>query len=75
MARDCSFGEQVNAEEALTWDLMLSDRVWGYVIMRLGGLFEAGMIIVHSKEMVVRQVPRFFFVRTLFAVSTTGWSR
>ena len=53
--------------------LMLSDRVWGYVIMLLGGLFGAGMIIVHSKGFVVGKSGGFFFVWTLFALSTTGW--
>jgi hypothetical protein len=53
--------------------LMLSDRFWGYVIMLLGGLFAAGMIIVHSKGIVVGKSGGFFFVWTLFALSTTGW--
>ena len=53
--------------------LMLSDRVWGYVIMLIGGLFGAGMIIVHSKGLVVGNSGGFFFVWTLFALSTTGW--
>lgn len=53
--------------------LMLSDRVWGYVIMLLGGLFGAGMIIIHSKGIVVGKSGGFFFVWTLFALSTTGW--
>jgi hypothetical protein len=53
--------------------LMLSDRVWGYVIMLLGGLFGAGMIVVHSKGFVVGKSGGFFYVRTLFALSTTGW--
>jgi hypothetical protein len=53
--------------------LMLSDRVWGYVIMLIGGLFAAGMIIVHSKGIVVGKSGGFFFVWTLFALSTTGW--
>lgn len=53
--------------------LMLSDRVWGYVIMLLGGLFGAGMIIVHSRGLVVGKGGGFFFVWTLFALSTTGW--
>ena len=53
--------------------LMLSDRVWGYVIMLFGGLFGAGMIIVHSKGIVVAKSGGFFFVWTLFALSTTGW--
>lgn len=53
--------------------LMLSDRVWGYVIMLLGGLFGAGMIIIHSKGIVVGKSGGFFFVWTLFALSATGW--
>ena len=53
--------------------LMLSDRVWGYVIMFLGGLFGAGMIVVHSRGFVVGKSGGFFFVWTLFALSTTGW--
>src|SRR5512145_97496 len=53
--------------------LMLSDRVWGYVMMLLGGLFAAGMIIVHSRGIVVGKSGGFFFVWTLFALSTTGW--
>ena len=53
--------------------LMLSDRVWGYVIMLFGGLVGAGMIIIHSRGFVVGNSGGFFFVWTLFAVSTTGW--
>jgi hypothetical protein len=53
--------------------LMLSDRVWGYIIMFFGGLFAAGMIIIHSKGIVVGKSGGFFFVWTLFALSTTGW--
>jgi hypothetical protein len=53
--------------------LMLSDRVAGYVIMLLGGLFGAAMIVVHSKGLVVGKSGGFFFVWTLFALSTTGW--
>ena len=54
--------------------LMLSDRIWGYIIMLLGGLIGAGMIIVHSKGGgVVSNSGGFFFVWTLFALSTTGW--
>jgi hypothetical protein len=53
--------------------LMLSDRVWGYLIMLVGGLFAAGMIIVHSNGIVVGKSGGFFFVWTLFALSTTGW--
>jgi hypothetical protein len=53
--------------------LMASDRVWGYVVMLLGGLFGAGMIIVHAKGIVVRPSGGFFFVWTLFALGATGW--
>jgi len=53
--------------------LMLSDRVWGYIIMLFGGLIAAGMIVVHSKGFVVGKSAGFFFVWTLFALSTTGW--
>jgi hypothetical protein len=53
--------------------LMLSDRIWGYIIMLLGGLIGAGMIVVHAKGSVVRNSDGFFFVWTLFALSTTGW--
>jgi hypothetical protein len=53
--------------------LMLSDRVAGYIIMLLGGLIGAGMIVVHSRGFVVGNSGGFFFVWTLFAVSTTGW--
>jgi hypothetical protein len=53
--------------------LMLSDRVWGYIIMLLGGLIGAAMIIVHSKGGVISNSGGFFFVWTLFALSTTGW--
>ena len=53
--------------------VMLSERVWGYVIMFFGGLFGAGMIVAHSHGFVVGQAGGFFFVWTLFALSTTGW--
>jgi hypothetical protein len=53
--------------------LMAPDRVWGYVMMLLGGLFSAGMIVVHARGIVVSQSGGFFFVWTLFALSTTGW--
>ena len=53
--------------------LMLSGRVWGYVIMLLGGLLGAGMIVIHSKGLVVGKSGGFFFVWTPFALSTTGW--
>ena len=53
--------------------LMLSDRIWGYIIMLLMGVIGAGMIIVHSRAGVVGRSGGFFFVWTLFALSTTGW--
>jgi hypothetical protein len=53
--------------------LALSGRVWGYVIMLVGGLLGAGMIIVHANGVVVGKSGGFFFVWTLFALSTTGW--
>ena len=52
--------------------LMLSDRVWGYVIMLFGGLIATGMIVVHSPGTVVNKSGGFFFVWTLFILSTTG---
>jgi hypothetical protein len=52
--------------------LVLSDRVLGYIIMLLGGLFGAAMIIVHAKGLVVGKSGGFFFVWTQFALSTTG---
>jgi hypothetical protein len=51
----------------------LSGRVWGYVIMLVGGLFGAAMIVVHAQGIVVSKSGGFFFVWTLFALSTTGW--
>ena len=53
--------------------LMLSDRIWGYIIMLFGGLIGAAMIIAHSKGVVISNSGGFFFVWTLFALSTTGW--
>jgi len=53
--------------------LVSPDRVWGYVMMLLGGLFAAGMIVVHAKGIVVRSSGGFFFTWTLFALSATGW--
>lgn len=53
--------------------LVASDRVWGYVMMLLGGLFSVGMIVLHARGIVVSQSNGFFFVWTLFALSTTGW--
>ena len=53
--------------------LMLSDRIWGYIIMLFGGLIGAAMIIIHSRGWVIGNSHGFFFVWTLFAVSTTGW--
>jgi hypothetical protein len=53
--------------------LMLSDRIWGYIIMLFGGLIGAAMIILHTKGFVISKSGGFFFVWTLFALSTTGW--
>ena len=53
--------------------LMASDRIGGYVMMLLGGLFSVAMIVVHARGIVVSQSGGFFFVWTLFALSTTGW--
>jgi hypothetical protein len=53
--------------------LMLSDRVAGYIVMLLGGLIAAGMIVIHSRDFVVHQSGGFYFVFTMFALSTTGW--
>ena len=53
--------------------LMLPNRVSGYIIMLLGGLISAGMIVLHARTGVVRQSGGFYFVLTLFALSTTGW--
>lgn len=53
--------------------LMAPDRVWGYVVMLLGGLFGAAMIVVHARGTVVGKSGGFFFVWTLFALSATGW--
>ena len=53
--------------------LVASERIWGYVMMLLGGLFSVAMIVVHAKGIVVRPSGGFFFVWTLFALSATGW--
>ena len=53
--------------------LMLSDTVVGYIIMLLAGLISAGMIVIHSRDFVVHQSGGFYFVFTMFALSTTGW--
>ena len=53
--------------------LMAPDRIWGHVMMLLGGLFSVGMIVVHAKGIVVSHSGGFFFVWTQFALSTTGW--
>ena len=53
--------------------LVASERIWGYIMMLLGGLFSVAMIAVHAKGIVVRQSGGFFFVWTLFALSATGW--
>ena len=53
--------------------LMMPDRVVGLIIMLLGGLIGAGMIVTHSKGLIVHQNGGFFFVWTMFAIATTGW--
>ena len=53
--------------------LLGSDRIWGYVIMLLGGLASVGMIVMHARGIVVPPSGGFFFVWTLFTLSTTGW--
>jgi hypothetical protein len=53
--------------------LMAPHRVWGYVIMLLGGLIGAGMIVVHAKGTVVGKSEGFFFVWTMFALAAAGW--
>ena len=53
--------------------LMLSDRISGYVIMFFGGLFSAGMIIIHSNGFVIGNSHGYFFVWTLLALGATGW--
>ena len=53
--------------------LVAPDRVWGYSIMLLGGLFGAAMIVVHAKGTVVGRSEGFFFVWTMFALAATGW--
>jgi TRAP-type C4-dicarboxylate transport system permease small subunit len=53
--------------------LMLSDRVWGQIIMLVGGVFAAGMIFIHSPGGVVGKSGGFFFIWTLLALSITGW--
>lgn len=52
--------------------LMLSERVWGYVIMLFGGLCGVGIMVVHAPGFVVGKSGGFFFVWTMFALSTTG---
>lgn len=53
--------------------LMWSNRIAGYIIMLLAGLVSAGMIVIHSRGGFVHQRGGFFFIWTMFAVSTTGW--
>ena len=53
--------------------LMAPNRVWGYLVMLLGGIFGAAMIVVHAQGTVVGKSEGFFFVWTLFALSATGW--
>ena len=48
-------------------------RVWGYIVMLLGGFFGAAMIVIHAKGTVVGKAEGFFFVWTMFALAATGW--
>jgi hypothetical protein len=51
--------------------VMLAGRGWGYVITLLGGLFAAGMPVLHTMgASPVRW--GFFFVWTLYALGVTG---
>jgi hypothetical protein len=40
--------------------------------MLLGGVIAAGMIVVHSKGLVVQKTGGFVFVWTMFALSAAG---
>lgn len=53
--------------------LVVPYRAWNYVVMLLGGIFSAGMLVIHSRGFVVGKGGGFFFVWTMFALSTTGW--
>ena len=53
--------------------LMLAESVLGLIIMMLGGLIGAGMIVLHSPGLVVRNSEGYLFVWTLFTLATTGW--
>ena len=48
-------------------------RIWSYIVTLLGGLFGAGMIVIHAKGTVVGRAEGFVFVWTMFALATTGW--
>lgn len=76
----------LQAEGSMTWPIpvvilavwlyatvMAPDRIWGLVVMLLGGLFSVGMIVLHARGIVVSPSGGFFFVWTLFALSATGW--
>ena len=57
--------------------LLLAGRRSGHVIMLLVGLFAAAMPVLHMRGVhygeIARSAGGFFFVWTLFALSTTGW--
>ena len=53
--------------------VMGADRIWGYVVMLLGGLLSVGMIVIHANGITVRKTGGLEDVWTLFALSTTGW--
>ena len=60
----------------LVGTLLLPERVSGYVIMLLGGLFAAAMPVLHMTgagyAAIAKSTGGFFFVWSLFAVGSTG---
>ena len=56
--------------------LVLRERRAGYVIMLIGGLFAAGMPVIHMMGKGVGEIAKsgggFFFVWTLFALGASG---
>lgn len=56
--------------------LMLAERRSGYVIMLLGGIFAAGMPVMHMRGAHYGEIAKssggFFFIWTLFALGVTG---
>ena len=56
--------------------LLLAERLPGYIIMLLGGIFAAAMPILHMRgahySAIAKSSGGFFFVWTLIAVGVTG---